>query len=210
MSSSSYRSKPSFYIHFVQRSCHESSVSLEMIFEQKLISGRSVRRWFHCCCCIAGKKRDDRAQTCKKLGQSNEGLNASSGSRTRANCLEGNYPTVGPRMLDENCFFRKQYIMSVDIHDTFSCLIVSCLPRRIEGPWHQARWVCVTEFINMHASRLSWRFRLARYPVSPAFLTGVIRRKIRCDAARVEMRSAAHAAALDLTGKLKFQYPIAV
>jgi hypothetical protein len=24
---------------------------------------------------------------------------ASSGSRTRANCLEGNYPTVGPRML---------------------------------------------------------------------------------------------------------------
>jgi hypothetical protein len=70
-------------------------------------------------------------------------------------------------------------------------------------------WVCVTEFINMHASRLSWRFRLACYPVSPAFLTGVIRRKIRCDAARVEMRSAAHVAALDLTGKLNFQYPIA-
>jgi hypothetical protein len=35
-----------------------------------------------------------------QLLQSKEGCCASSGSRTRANCLEGNYPTVGPRMLD--------------------------------------------------------------------------------------------------------------
>jgi hypothetical protein len=112
-------------------------------------------------------------------------------------------------MLDGSYVFEKHYILSKKIHDTSPCLIVHCLPSRIEGPWHSARWVCVTEFINMHASRLSWRFRLARYPVSPAFLTGVIRRKIRCDAARVEMRSAAHVAALDLTGELNFQYPIA-
>jgi hypothetical protein len=112
-------------------------------------------------------------------------------------------------MLDKDYIFKTRYILSQTTHATYPHLIVHHLPSRIEGPWHPARWVCVTEFINMHASRLSWRFRLARYPVSPAFLTGVIRRKIRCDAARVEMRSAAHVAALDLTGKFNFQYPIA-
>jgi hypothetical protein len=47
---------------------------------------------------------------------------ASSGSRTRANCLEGNYPTVGPRMLDER-FFKISRLCPTSYFGNIFCVV---------------------------------------------------------------------------------------
>jgi hypothetical protein len=55
---------------------------------------------------------------------------ASSGSRTRANCLEGNYPTVGPRMLDEGRLYFSIYIVHLKYWaDRYSQANVNLLDR---------------------------------------------------------------------------------
>ena len=54
------------------------------------------------------QRQKERSRNC------GEGCYASSGSRTRANCLEGNYPTVGPRMLDEKIHVYKVYLVRKD------------------------------------------------------------------------------------------------